>query len=159
MKIARIAVMTAFLAMPMFVHGQTSMVKNDKATQEVIEFRNRYIEAEENRDVAFLDKILADDFFALNPQGKLLNKAGQLENLKRPERTLKVLNPRETHVQFYANGDVAILTEHVTVDGHDNGKPFGGEYRFLRVFAKQNDSWKVVLAQGSPMPDQSAAAK
>jgi ketosteroid isomerase-like protein len=159
MKIARMAGIAAFLAMPLLAHGQTVTAKNDKAAQEVIEFRNRYIEAEENRDMAFLDKILADDFFALNPQGKLLNKAQQLENLKRPERTLKVLNPRETHVQFYGNGDVAILTEHVTVDGHDNGKPFGGEYRFLRVFAKQNGNWKVVLAQGSPMPEQPAAAK
>jgi ketosteroid isomerase-like protein len=159
MKIARIAALAAFLAMPMLVQAQTPMAKNDKAAEEVIEFRNRYIEAEENRDMPFLDKILADDFFALNPQGKLLDKAGQLENLKRPDRTLKVLNPRETHVQFYANGDVAILTEHVTVDGTDKGRPFGGEYRFLRVFAKQNGSWKVVLAQGSPMPEQPAAMK
>ncbi len=159
MRISRIGALTAFLAMPLFAQGQTSTAKNDKAAQEVIEFRNKYIEAEENRDMAFLDKILADDFFALNPQGKLLDKAGQLENLKRPDRTLKVLNPRDMHVQFYANGDVAILTEHVTVDGHDNGKPFGGEYRFLRVFAKQNGGWKVVLAQGSPMPDQPTAAK
>ena len=159
MKIARIAALAAVLAAPMVAHGQMAMAKNDKATQEVIDFRNRYIAAEEDRDIAFLDKILADDFFALNPQGKLLDKAGQLENLKRPDRTLKVLNAREMHVQFYANGDVAVLTEHVTVDGTDKGKPFGGEYRFLRVFAKQNGNWKVVLAQGAPMPDQPAAAK
>ncbi len=159
MKIARIAALVAFLVMPILAQGQTAAAKDDKAAQEVIAFRNRYIEAEENRDMAYLDKILASDFFALNPQGKLLDKAGQLENLKRPDRTLKVLNPRETHVQFYANGDVAILTEHVTVDGTDKGKPFGGEYRFLRVFAKQNGNWKVVLAQGSPMPEQSPASK
>jgi len=159
MKIPRVAALVAFLILPVFSHGQEKMSKNDKATQEVIDFRNKYIAAEEDRDIAFLDKILASDFFALNPQGKLLDKAGQLENLKRPDRTLKVLNARETHVQFYANGQVAVLTEHVTVDGTDKGKPFGGEYRFLRVFAKQDGNWKVVLAQGSPMPDQPAAAK
>ena len=159
MRIARIATLAVFLSSPLFAHAQALMAKNDKATQDVIDFRNRYIEAEENRDIAFLDKILADDFFALNPQGKLLDKAGQLENLKRPDRTLKVLNARETHVQFYANGSVAILTEHVTVDGQDKGRPFGGEYRFLRVFAKQNGNWRVVLEQGSPMPDQPAAGK
>jgi len=159
MKIARILGLAAVLAMPLLAHGQASMAKNDKAAQEVIEFRNKYIEAEENRDVAYLDKILADDFFALNPQGKLLNKTQQLENLKRLDRTLKVSNARETHVQSYANGDVAVLTEHVTVDGRDKGVPFSGELRFLRVFAKQNGNWKVVLAQSSPMPDQSAAAK
>ncbi len=159
MKNVHVVALAAFLAMPMLAHGQASMAKEDKATREIIEFRNRYIEAEENRDTEYLNKILADDFFALNPQGKLLNKAQQLENIKRPERTLKVLNPRETNVQFYGHGDVAILTEHVTVDGHDKGVPFGGEYRFLRVFAKQNGEWKVVLAQGSPMPEQPPAAK
>jgi ketosteroid isomerase-like protein len=159
MKITRIALIAVFVALPLLAQGQTPAGKNDKAVQEVVAFRNRYIEAEENRDMAFLDKILADDFFALNPQGKLLNKEQQLENLKRPDRTLKVLNPRETKVQFYGDGKVAILTEHVTVDGTDKGRPFGGEYRFLRVFAKQNGEWKVVLAQGSPMPEQPAAAK
>jgi len=158
MKIAPIAVMAILLATPIVVHGQTVAAQSSKAAQEVIEFRNRYIEAEENRDMAYLDKVLADDFFALNPQGKLLDKAGQLENLKRPDRTLKVLNPRETRVSFYGDGKVAILTEHVTVDGIDKGKPFGGEYRFLRVFARQNGEWKVVLAQGSPMPAQQPAA-
>jgi ketosteroid isomerase-like protein len=157
MRKMHIAVLAVFLAMPMLVQGQTPAAKNDKAVQEVIAFRNRYIEAEENRDMDYLEKILADDFFAMNPQGQLLDKARQLENLKRPDRTLKVLNPRETQVRFY--GDVAILTEHVTVDGQDKGRPFGGEYRFLRVFAKQNGNWKVVLAQGSPMPAPSPAAK
>lgn len=159
MRIVRLAALTVLLVAPSLTHAQMPAAKNDKAVQEVVDFRNKYIEAEENRDVAFLDKILADDFFALNPQGKLLDKAGQLENLKRPDRTLKVLNPRETHVQFYANGQVAVLTEHVTVDGMDKGRAFGGEYRFLRVFARQNGAWKVVLAQGSPMPDQGAPAK
>ena len=158
MKIARIValvmpVLAMIVAAPFVVRAQDAAANSDKATKELIEFRNRYIEAEENRDMAFLDKILADDFFALNPQGRLLNKEQQMENLKRPDRTLKVLNPRETHVQFYGDGKVAVLTEHVTVDGMDKGKPFGGEYRFLRVFAKQGGEWKVVLAQGAPMPE------
>ena len=152
MKIARIALLAAIFAAPFLAHAQSAAQANEKATQELIEFRNRYIEAEESRDMAFLDKILADDFFALNPQGRLLNKAQQLENLKRPDRNLKVLNARDTQVHFYGDGKVAILTEHVTVDGTDKGVHFGGEYRFLRVFAKQNGEWRVVLAQGSPMP-------
>jgi len=157
MKSGSIAILAMILSTPFVAHAQAPAANNDKAAQELIEFRNRYIEAEENRDTAFLDKILSDDFFAMNPQGKLLNKQQQLENLKRPDRTLKVLNPRETQVRFYGDGKVAILTEHVTVDGTDKGRPFGGEYRFLRVFAKQNGEWKVVLAQGSPMPEQPAA--
>lgn len=146
----------ALFAVPLLAQAQTAEMKSDdKRVQELIEFRNRYIEAEENRDMAYLDKILADEFFAMNPQGQLLDKAHQLANLKRPDRTLKVLNPRDTQVHFY--GDVAILTEHVTVDGMDKGRPFGGEYRFVRIFAKKNGDWRVVMAQGAPLPSAPAA--
>jgi ketosteroid isomerase-like protein len=148
MKTVPIAALAAFLAMPVLAQGQ--MKNNDNAVQEIVDFRNRYIEAEENKDVAYLDKIFADDFFALNPQGQLLDKPHMLENMKRTDRVFKVLNPRETQVHFY--GDVAILTEHVTVDGEDKGRHFGGEFRFVRIFAKQNGNWKVVMAQGAPMP-------
>jgi ketosteroid isomerase-like protein len=148
MKTVPIAALAALLAMPLLAQGQ--MKNNDKAVQEIVDFRNRYIEAEENKDVAYLDKIFADDFFALNPQGQLLDKPHMLENMKRTDRVFKVLNPRETQVHFY--GDVAILTEHVTVDGEDKGRHFGGEFRFVRIFAKQNGNWKVVMAQGAPLP-------
>ena len=148
MKTVLIAALAALLAMPLLAQGQ--MKNNDKAVQEIVDFRNRYIEAEENKDVAYLDKIFSDDFFALNPQGQLLDKPHMLENMKRTDRVFKVLNPRETQVHFY--GDVAILTEHVTVDGEDKGRHFGGEFRFVRVFAKQNGNWKVVMAQGAPIP-------
>ena len=150
-------VIAALFAVPLLAQAQTPEMKsNDKRVQEIIEFRNRYIEAEENRDMAYLDNILAAEFFAMNPQGQLLDKAHQLANLERPDRTLKVLNARETQVHFY--GDVAILTEHVTVDGMDKGKPFGGEYRFVRIFARKNGDWQVVMAQGAPLPSASAAS-
>ena len=148
MKTVPIAALAALLAMPLLAQAQ--MQNNAKAVQEIVDFRNRYIEAEENKDVAYLDKIFSDDFFALNPQGQLLDKPHMLENMKRTDRVFKVLNPRETQVHFY--GDVAILTEHVTVDGEDKGRHFGGEFRFVRIFAKQNGNWKVVMAQGAPIP-------
>ena len=158
MKTAFLAALAVMLAMPSFAQAQQPQTKNnDKAVQEIIDFRNRYIEAEENKDVAYLDKIFADDFFALNPQGLLLDKPHMLENMKRADRVFKVVNPRETQVHFY--GDVAILTEHVTVDGEDKGRHFGGEFRFVRVFAKENGNWKVVLAQGAPLPPESTSSR
>jgi ketosteroid isomerase-like protein len=158
MKTPFLAALAVLLAMPSFAQArQPQTNNNDKAVQEIIDFRNRYIEAEENKDVAYLDKIFADDFFALNPQGLLLDKPHMLENMKRADRVFKVVNPRETRVHFY--GDVAILTEHVTVDGEDKGRHFGGEFRFVRVFAKQNGNWKVVLAQGAPLPPESTSSR
>jgi ketosteroid isomerase-like protein len=155
MRTVYIAALATFLAMHLLAEGQTEKTKNNnKSVQEVIDFRNHYIEAEENKDVAYLDKVLVDDFFALNTQGQLMDKSHQLANVKRTDRVLKVLNPREIQVRFYNKGKVAILTEHVTVDGEDKGRHFGGEFRFLRVFTKQHGNWQVVLAQGTPVPQQ-----
>jgi ketosteroid isomerase-like protein len=153
MRTVHIAMFATFLAIHLLAEGQTAKAPNsDKSVQEIIDFRNHYIEAEENKDVAYLDKVLVDDYFALNTQGQLMDKSHQLANVKRTDRTLKVMNPRETEVRFYNNGQLAILTEHVTVDGEDKGHHFGGEFRFLRVFTKQSGNWQVVLAQGSPIP-------
>lgn len=158
MKVLYIALFTACVATSSLAQDQ--MVKarsNDKAAQQVVAFRNRYIEAEENKDVAYLDKILTDNFRAVNPQGQLLDKAHQLDNIKRTDRIFKVLNPRETQVYFYNNGNVAILFEHVTVDGEDRGRHFGGEFRFVRLFVKQKGSWHVALALGTPLTLSSSA--
>jgi ketosteroid isomerase-like protein len=155
MKTVYMATFAIFLALPLLAQGQAATVKsNDKAIQEIIDFRNHYIEAEESKDVAYLDKIFAADFVALNPQGQLLDRSHQLANIKRTDRVFKVLNPREMQVHFYDNGKVAILSEHVTVDGQDKGRHFGGEFRFVRVFVKQHGSWEVALAQGAPLPQQ-----
>lgn len=153
MKIMQIAALAACLAIPSLARAQSPDAKNSKAVQELIEFRNKYLAAEENRDGAYLDKILAEDFHALNPQGQLLDKQQQIANLLRPERTLKLSPATEVTVHFH--GDTAIMWERVTVTGTDKGKPFGGDFRFSRVFVKEHGEWKVVLAQGAPV----AAAK
>jgi len=149
MKIMQIAALAACLAAPSFALAQKPEAKNSKAVQEIVDFRNKYIAAEENRDGPYMEKIFADDFFALNPQGQLLNKAQQIANLLRPERTLKLDPPTEVTVHFH--GNAAILWERVTVHGTDKGKPFGGDFRFSRVFVKDHGEWKVVLAQGAPV--------
>jgi len=146
--------------MPLLVQAQLVNGGNDKkAIQEIVDFRNRYIEAEENKDTAYLYKVLADDFYALNPQGQLLDKSQHLANIKRSDRIFKVLNPRDTQVHFYDNGNVAILSEHVTVEGDDNGHHFGGEFRFARVFIRQHGQWQVALAQGAAIPSPLAHPK
>jgi ketosteroid isomerase-like protein len=158
MRIVEIAALAACLLTPSLVRAQMPNAKtNSKAVQEIIDFRNKYIAAEENRDGAYMQKIFADDFYALNPQGQLLDKSQQIANLLRPERILKLSPPTEIRVHFH--GNTAIMWERITVDGTDHGRHFGGDYRFSRVFVKEHGEWKVVLAQGAPVSAPAASAK
>ncbi len=147
MKIVHIAALAACLVLPSLARAQMPEQQLTKAEQEILDFRNKYIAAEENRDGPYMEKIFADDFYALNPQGQLLDKEKQIANLLRPDRTLKLSPP--TEVRVHIHGNAAVLWERVTVTGTDKGKPFGGDYRFSRVFVKEGGQWKVVLAQGA----------
>jgi len=148
----RMAVLAGLIVVPLLVPAPAASQDDEKAMQEVKELRNKWMEAEESKNIAFLDQILSPDFTAVNAQGQALDRSHFLARMQDPNRILHVLNPRETTLHIYGNGTVAVLTEHVTVDGTDKGKPFGGEFRFVRIFAKQNGEWKVILAQGTPLP-------
>jgi ketosteroid isomerase-like protein len=157
MRMVQIAAFAACLAAPVFARAQAPDMKDSKAVQEVVDFRNRFIDAEEHRDRAFLEKAFTSDFYALNPQGLLLDKAQQIANLMRPDRTF-TLSPA-TEVQVHFHGNTAILWERVTVDGTDKGRHFGGDFRFVRVFVKEPGGWKVVLIQGVPVSAKTDSAK
>jgi ketosteroid isomerase-like protein len=134
--------------------GVASIAKAQTAspqvTQEITNLRNEWMAAEMRKDIPFLDHLMADDFVVGNSQGQVMNKAEYLESQRRPDRILKISPGRDVQVRQY--GVVAVLTEFLTLNASDKGVPFGGEFRFVRIFAKEDGRWRPVLAQGTPVP-------
>jgi ketosteroid isomerase-like protein len=151
----KIAALAGLIVIPLLVPAPAASQDDEKAMEEVKELRNKWIEAEEAKNIPFLKQILADEFTAVNAQGQVLDREHFLERMADPNRILHVRNPRDSMLHLYGNGTVAVLSEQVTVSGTDKGKPFGGEFRFVRIFAKQDGTWKVVLAQGTALPKSS----
>jgi ketosteroid isomerase-like protein len=52
-----------------------------------------------------------------------------------------------TDVRVY--GNVAVMTNHTTIRGADNGKPSGGISRYLRIFVKEQRRWRAVPEQAT----------
>jgi ketosteroid isomerase-like protein len=117
-------------------------------TTEMLALRTDWMAAEHRKDIAYLDHLLADEVVAGNAQGHVLRKSEILSRMKDPDRTLTMRDLHDVHVRRY--GTTAIMEEMVTIDGLDHGKPFGGDYRFVRVFSHEGDRWRVVLVQGTP---------
>lgn len=158
MKNSRIMAMACFVALTMLGQGRAATLNpEDKLYQQIHELRDKWIEAEEAKDVKFMEQLFADDCVIGNSQGKVLDKAGFLESVRNPDRTIKVMNPRDIQARTY--GNTAVWAERITVEGVEKGKPFGGEFRFVRIFVKQNGKWQVVLAQGTRLPSPSPEAK
>lgn len=117
--------------------------------EEIRDLRDRWIAAEERKDIPYLNQLLADDCVIGNSQGQVLDKTHFLERIGSPDRTLGIRNTRDVEIRLF--GDTAVLTEEITVNGVDHGHAFGGDFRFVRVFHRHSGQWKVILGQGTPI--------
>jgi ketosteroid isomerase-like protein len=122
---------------------------DSSVVQQIRDLRDRWIAAEERKDIPYLQKLLANDCVIGNSQGQVLNKQQFLVRMASPDRVLAIRNTRNVKVRLF--GDTAILTEEITIDGRDHGEPFGGNFRFVRVFHQYDGHWKVILGQGTPI--------
>jgi len=111
----------------------------------------KWLDSERTGDLAYLEKFFADSYVLVLANGTTYTKKEWLDILKGPDRpTLLVLDPENIQVQVF--GNVAILTDHTTIKGHDSkGNSLDGEFNVFRVVIKHNGTW---LATGVVMnPD------
>ena len=102
---------------------------------------HKWLDSERTGDLAYLDKFFADSYVLVLANGQTYTKKEWLDILKGPDRpTLVVLNPENIKVHLF--GNVAILTDHTTIKGHDSkGNSLDGEFNVFRVVIKQNGAW------------------
>ena len=95
-------------------------------------------------------KMLADTFYAVNPDGSTQGKAQFVADLKSGKFKLESndLDDMKVHA---ANADMAIVTYRSTDKGNYNGHDLSGQYRWLDVLAKRNGTWQFIVSQGTKL--------
>src|SRR6202046_1015241 len=97
-----------------------------------------YSNSVQNGDVNRFDEILADDFYASNPDGSLLDRAGFLAQTAKPV-TIKGLKADQVMIRMF--GDVAIIhgrTTYITAEGRV------AQGRYTDVWVKRGGKWLAV---------------
>jgi ketosteroid isomerase-like protein len=107
-------------------------------------------EAISRRDVAALDRLLADDFQVTNPLGQVLTKHEALAALTSPDYQLESLSNDDIAVRVF--GDMAVATAVGTARGRYQGRETSGRFRYLRVWVKRQGRWQAVAAQSTNLP-------
>jgi ketosteroid isomerase-like protein len=104
---------------------------------------HKWLDSERTGDLDYCEKFFADSYVLVLANGTMYTKAEWLAILRGPDRpTLEVLDP--TSIRVHVFGNVAILTDHTTVKGHDSkGVRLDGEFNVFRVVIKQNGIWKA----------------
>ena len=117
--------------------------------QQLTKIKQRWSEAEMNKDISFLDKLWADDCVFGTSLGTVMNKQQLIALIKGTTRKVTELHSDDIHVRLY--GNMAVMTDHTTMRGIYKGKPYGGDYRYVRIFEKEGGTWRVVLVQATPL--------
>ena len=135
-----------------------AFAQNSKAEQEVLKFNSEYEQAQINRDVAFFERVFADDYTFSSETGKTENKAQALEWLRKEKEkaTSKLISLKSEDVKAKVMGNTAILTgtwvATTTPAGDDKAEPHTDKGRYTAFLEKQNGRWMVVAEHVSEAP-------
>ena len=116
----------------------------------VADLDTQYQLAVKNRDVATMDRILADDFVLVTGRGKVLNKA---DLLKEARSNTLYEHQEDTEQTVRVCGDTAVVTALLWAKGTEDGKPFEYKLWFSDTYVRTPAGWRYAFGQASlPLP-------
>jgi len=98
-------------------------------------------------DIAFLERVLAQDYVHYRPHGDVENRAQYLQDRKDGRVEFESLVANDIKVRFY--GDTAIVTYRSTAKGKDRWGTINEQRRWTRVFVRKDGRWQLVHSQGT----------
>lgn len=108
---------------------------------EVLEVLNKgYVDSVQDSDVAWFEQHLSEDFLNTNPDGTLVDRAGFLQQIAKPQ-AISGLEPRDVNIRLL--GDTAIIHAK-TVYRKPDGQPGAG--RYTDIWQKRDGRWVCVAA-------------
>jgi ketosteroid isomerase-like protein len=109
------------------------------------------------KDLATYDRIVADDYIALDPSGKELTKAEIMASYRSGSRGYSGLEIYDVHARFFSDtGVVSAKTKGFRREG-DRDVP--NRVRYIRVFARRGGRWQAVTQMSAPLPDSADETK
>lgn len=138
------------LALLTIVSTYSAFAQNNKDEQEVLKFNAEYEQAQINRDVAFFERALADNYTFSGPDGGTENKIQALEWLRKEKEkpTSKLISLKSEDVKAKVTGNTAILTGTwvgtTTPIADDKAEPHTDKGRYTAVLEKRDGRWMVV---------------
>src|ERR1700688_2292811 len=115
--IARICLLSLVLSVAAVAPAQQPKADSDAAISQTLQsVEQAWLNAEKNHDAAAFEKIAADDWIAITPDGKSQNKAERATEIKAAHTTSATLGNMKVRVF----GDTAVVTgtdDEVTTEG------------------------------------------
>ena len=143
MKRIHLGILMGIVMVAPVAKAQSKSTAPAAVEEELKKLDHKWLDSERTGDLDYLEKFFADSYVLVLANGQSYTKKEWLGILRSADRpTLLVLDPENIKVHVF--GNVAILTDHTTIKGHDSkGNSLDGEFNVFRVVIKQNGSWRA----------------
>jgi ketosteroid isomerase-like protein len=137
----------AVILLMAFALGARNQSQQSDAEGRILALETAWNHAEENKDAAALDQLLASTLVYVDYDGSLMSKGEFLASIKAPD-----LNPSQIindQMTAHVYGDAAVVTGTYREKGINKGKPYQRRGRFTDTWVKLNGTWQCVASQST----------
>jgi len=113
--------------------------------KELLQLEDEFARAVASNDADALDKLLADDWIIVEPDGGIIDKARFLEVIRSGALSHESMASTDSKIRVY--GSTALVTGLTTSKGKFMGQDFTSCERATDIFVKQADRWQCVFTQ------------
>jgi len=113
--------------------------------KELLKLENEFARAVASNDADALDRLLADDWIIVEPDGGIIDKARFLEVIRSGALSHESMESTDLRARLY--GNTAVVTGLTTSKGKFMGQDFTSCERATDIFVKQADRWQCVFTQ------------
>lgn len=117
----------------------------DRDRQDVAALVQQLDQAAIHNDVNTLDRVLASDYKAVNPQGVQENRDDILKAHRNNDIKFESVQTRDQDIQV--NGDTATERNTADIKGTYKGQRFDGTYASTRTFQRTAEGWQMISMQ------------
>jgi ketosteroid isomerase-like protein len=121
------------------------------AEADLLRADDRRFEAMRKGDWAVLDAALADDLTYVHSSARLESKTEHLANLRAGKPHYRGIAPRERRARVHGTMGIVNGVSEMHVD--NAGKEQRFTVRYLAVYAKTDEQWRMLAWQSTRLPD------
>jgi ketosteroid isomerase-like protein len=123
-----------------------SQTGNDQAVKQAYD---AYVQAWKTKDITALQKLISDEYMAMNFESKLSDKENEITTAKGDAEWIS-MSVDEIHTRVF--GDTAIASGLLSAQGkRPDGTTFSARVRFLAALVKHDGVWQLVATQSTPI--------
>lgn len=116
--------------------------------KEVRKLNEAFDEAIKNSDVAFYERILANDFVSYGPNGSVKHRDQVLQEVKKQKENpaYRISKLASDDVKVKLSGNLAVVTAkwNSTTHSLENDEPHDNEGNYIAVYEKKDGRWQLI---------------